>query len=322
MKLQVDRAAVDNRYTIMPVMPLPTAIEYLEWVTNIFISSDLSETRTALAPYPSISITYLFEVGLSNRDWLASLVTEGQQPADNPRNEWVLPYFPHAMAGRVSSGNLTPVPVTDPVNGFQADNYAFGDYYLLFDRHRFIYGRLATSGTPLVQTTAFSEDDEVWIVPCYVAYIDPKVKLEDFGKCRYGHRVTITFRMTGESEQIMTYQTTKFNWQDALQAPLKTQTYRHQSDFTPQPARPNVYTPVAYLEQQQAITTATYWMEYDSDIRQEYAFRGMFMRGLGSFTADNYLQTNKLHRLEDDMVTINYNQGAVIGKVKMREVSA
>ena len=315
-KLQVDRANIDNKYSIIPAMPLPTATETLEWVTRIFISGTLSETRTALAQYPAITINYKFQLGLGNRPWLETLAMEAQLPSTNPRNEYVLPYFPHGMPATVSGNTLTANTAVDPVNSLTAIRYPYNRYYLKYDRYRFIYDQLPITAAP------FRDGDEVWITPCFVAFIDPAVVLEDLGKCRHGHKVNLLFRMTGESERLMTYTVDNFNFMDALQSPLDSKVTRHQTSFMPLPAIPNTYTPVAYQASQQRITDVDYWLEYDQKIRQDYTFRGIWMKNLGSYTAGNYIETGKLHRLVRDRITIKYDLGAITASGQMREVAA
>lgn len=316
MNILVDRANIDSRYTIMPAMPLPTATETLEWVTRIFIASNLRENRTALAQYPAISIDYQFEVNLATRGWLTSLAEEAQAPATTARNEWVLPYFPHGRRGIVASGNrLTARNIQDEINNISpATNYPMGQYYLKYDRYRFFYDRTPMTASP------FNVGDEVWVVPCFIAYINQNISLVDLGKCRYGHKVNLSFRMTGESERLMTYRVANFDFLDALQSPLDTKITRHSSSFNPRPAIPSVHTPVAYKERQQPTVAVKYWLEYDEFIRQEYAFRGYFMQHLGAFTAGHYVDNNKLHRLADDKLTIKYAQGALEATATMREV--
>ena len=169
--LSIDRTNVDNRYTILPEMPLITATETLEWVTRIFISGTLSETRTALAQYPAISISYQFEVGVSNRAWLESLIIESQTPSTNPRNEYVLPFFPYHMPATVSGNTLTANPANDPVNNLTTIRYPYGNYYLKYDRHRFFYDKTPITAAP------YTAGDEVWVAPCFVAFIMPSISL-------------------------------------------------------------------------------------------------------------------------------------------------
>ena len=275
----VDRSEVPAKYSVLSVLPLPQAKEELKWTTNIFIAADLSEDRNALALYPSITITYNFILNSINRSFLKSLVTA--------KNEWVIPYLPHATPATVISDEL----LVNSINGIY---YPYHKYYLAITREAMVY-RSITSPTrdgTMVMLTEMTDPpyfdlikkDTTFklVVPCFVAQLMPQVQYNDLGRCIDGSTVSLVFRMTGESEKAMTYAHDTFDFVNTLQRPVQVQFKRHESSYAPAPAPAHAYTPYARARDEAEKISATYWLQYTDYIREDYLIRGYFMSGLGS----------------------------------------
>lgn len=311
----LDRNDIEMKYSVLPYVPTAQATEELNWVTNIFVSADLTEQRTSLAQYPAMKVTYRLVVTPDNRFWLNGLY--GQD-----RNEWVLPYFPHLSTGRVLSGGQI---VISSAGGHA---YPYANYCCVYNQDHIVYREIFAQhgdGSDVLllnPLTQFRTGTPVFVAPCFTAFINPKISYRDLGPNRYGGSVNLQFRMTGESEKALNYHVDEFDFIEAAQIPLNTNIARRQLSFAPQPAKAHAYTPNAYRENQTPMTRVTYWLDYDNFNRLDYTFRGAFMKRLGSFTAGNYLNSTTLHRIEDDKITINYDVGVAKAQVMMREVAA
>ena len=312
------RDGIDSdKYSVLEVLPLPTATEELVWVTNIFIAADLTERRQSLANYPAISITYTFVLTPNNRDFIADLVSRAH-------NEWVLVYLPHMTRGRVLANGQVAVVSAG------GNSYPYHQYCCVFTSTDIYYLPITTnagnsSDIVLVDPlplSSFFVGQTVFVAPCFIAQISSKFNYSDVGPFRYGGRLKLTFRMSGESEEAMTYHVDDFDFIQAVQSPLNIGVARRQSNFAARPSPAHVYTPHAYRQGQTPIVSATYWLNYDAYTRQDYNFRGAMMKRLGSLTADNYIDTTSLHRLSDDKIVINYDLGVAKASTSMRKVNA
>ena len=305
----LDRRAVPTEYDVLPAIPLPDGQETLTWVTNIFIASDLSETRTSLTPYPATTITYNFKLrcGVTN-SWLTNLPTAS--------NRWMLPYFPYLSYGVVANGNLT----------FDTSiHYPYASYLLTFRAGELRYYAITTtsgnSSDVVVQGTADKPSGRVVIVPCFEAVLNQSIKYTDQGRSSDGSIVSLMFRMSGGSERTMNYHVDDFDFVSAVQRPATVEAMRRQVTYAPAPAPVHTYSPIAYKENQIPKTTVEYLFDSYRD-GSDYAFRGALMKRLGAQTADHYLTTDKLHRLQDDRVTITYNSRVAKASAVLREVTA
>ena len=305
----LDRRAVPAQYDVLPVIPLPDGEERLVWVTNIFIASDLSEDRVSLADYPATSITYNFSLrcGLAN-SWLETLPTAS--------NLWMLPYFPYWSQATVANGNLT----------FHTDvHYPYFSHLLTY-RHEELryYSITAPSGTSsdvVVHGYAEHPSGSVAVCPCFEAILDKSIKYSSQGPNQDGSTVGLTFRMTGVSEQMMNYHVDDFDFVSAAQRPVSVDAMRRQVTYAPAPAPAHTYSPIAYKENQVPKTSTSYFLDsYQADA--DYYYRGALMKRLGALTADHYLTADKLHRLQDDSVTIKHTPRLAKASVTLREVSA
>lgn len=312
----LDRRAVPTYYDVLPAIPLPDGEETLTWVSNIFIASDLSETRTSLTPYPAITVTYNFNLRCSiAKTWLASLPTA--------QNRWMLPYFPYLSQGTVANGNLT----------FDTNvHYPYDSFLLTFSYGRLRYYGISTasgnSSDVVIYGVAENPTGKVVVCPCFEAIMTDNVKFTDQGGVD-GSLVSLTFRFTGGAEQAMTYHADTFDFINTVQRPVETEVGRRQATFAPKPAPVHTYSPIAYKENQVPKLSVEYWLTYLDDQQQPvsgdrsaYAFRGVLMKGLGAVTAGNYVVSDKLHRVQDDVVNIKYDNRIARGATVMREVAA
>ena len=299
---QIDRDAINEKYTVLTFIPQYEAQEELQWATNIFIASDLSETRRSLSQYPAISIRYSLNLQLDNRDFLFKVLS-----AEEIHNEWILPYFPHSTSASSSGGSLT-IPSVDNIT------YPYHEYYLSYTRNKLVYKQVSD------MSTEFSDEEEIWVAPCYRAFIIPQLTTVDLGKCRWGHEVVLSFRMAGDSEKVMTYHSDSFDFHDTVQIPVKTQQVRHQELFQYVPAMAHTNTPTAARQNQTPVVEAKYFLKYDDYYREDYPFRGVFMKGLGALTADSFVYEDLTHRLATDKLTIVYHQGYALATAMMRQV--
>lgn len=308
--MEIDRTAIDDEYSILEFVPQYEATETLEWATNIFVAADLSENRRSLSPYPAITIQYSFELSLENREFIFSVLDPVRI-----KDYWVLPYYPHSTLSIVASQG-----VTIPSNIFQGNNisYPYHKYWMAYNRDYMVYGLMPDM---TVDSTHFPVGSEVWIAPCYEAIIHPTMRTVDLGRCRYNHEIDLTFRMTADSEKAMTYHYDDFPFYDALAVPVNTEHLRHQSMFTPIPAGAHSYNPFAYRSNQVSKVSANYFLRYDNYYREDYPFRGVFMKGLG-IAAGDYGYKDKKYRLEGSSLQITYHQGHATGSATMREVAA
>lgn len=308
--LEIDRTAVDDKYSILEFVPQYDATETLSWATNIFIAADLSENRRSLSPYPAISIQYEFELSLESREFIFSVLDPNRV-----KDYWILPYYPHSSATLITSQG-----VVVPTHNFQGKSisYPYHEYWMVYNRERMLYGKMSDM---TVGQDQFPIDSEVWIVPCYEAIINPAMRTVDYGKCRYGHELRLNFRMTADSEKAMTYHYDDFPFYDALSIPVNTDHLRHQSMFTPIPAGAHSYNPYAYRRDQTSKVSANYFLRYDEYYREDYPFRGVFMKGLG-ISAGEYGYKEKKYRLEPSSLEITYHQGHATASTVMREVAA
>ena len=315
--LLLNRDEIDEKYSVLPFLPLPRATEQITWVTNIFVSADLSERRNSLARYPAIRITYEFVITPDTRDWLDELITSA-------KNEWVLPYFPHMTFGRrLPSGQI----IITSVGGH---DYPYHKYCCVYSSARMIYKEITTTAgnssdvrlSSPIGSGLFNSEQQLFVAPCFVAILHPVFSYNDVGPYRYGGSVKLTFRMTAESEQAMTYDVDDFDFINSAQQPLSVSMNRRQLSFAPKPAPAHTYTPNVYRKNQTPKTRTTFWLNYDNFVRQDYQFRGAIMKRLGSQTADHYLNNQILHRISDDMVTIAYDLGRAKATTMLREVVA
>ena len=313
----LDRRVIPTEWDVLPTIPLPDGEETLTWVTNIFIASDLSETRNSLTPYPATAITYNFSLRCKTaKTWLAGLPTA--------TNKWMLPYFPYLSSGLVENGNLT----------FNTNvHYPYQDYLLTFSHGQLRYYGFSTSTNDssdiAIHGVAENPSGPVVIVPCFEAILSTNIKYTDQGDNKDGSVVSLTFRMTGRSEQAMNYHVDQFDFINALQRPVNVDASRRQKTFAPRPAPPHTYSPNSYKETQVPKPSVEYWLNYlddtirpIGDTRSAYAFRGALMKRLGAYTADNYISADKLHRIQDDVVKIKYTAQVAKGATMMREVAA
>ena len=309
----LERTAISQSYDVLPVIPLPDGVEELTWATNIFIAADLTETRVSLSPYPAIKITYNFKVNCQSRSWLQSLPT-------STNNYWQLIYFPYSSPATIRNGVLT---IANEGGVF----YPYQQFIAIYDRSHLSYypvsSSTGTSETVVINTqhgTVVHPDGEVIVAPCFEALIAPNIKYQDLGNLD-GHTVSLTFRMSGPAERRMTYHVDSFDFVGAVQRPLSVDARRHQSTYSPPPAPAHTYSPIARLENQVPKSNVTYWLDYHTT-RDDYAFRGSLMKGLGAATAGHYLTADNLHRLQDDKVSIRYGLRVAKASTVLREVSA
>ena len=301
----LDREAIDDSYSVLTSLPLADAREELKWTTNIFIASDLSETRLALADYPAITVTYSWNLRAANRELIDTIMTE--------KVTWMLPYLPHLTNCAIVNG----VAVPETIAGV---SYPTAEHYLVFSRGHLVY-RLA-SDMDVSMFEGITDAVQVWVVPCYPAHIQPTLSWMDVGKCRDGSTIDLMFRLTGDAEKALTYESEEFDFLDALQKGVETEATRRQKNYAPVPARSHVYVPFARKPSETPMVSCRYLLEYSPYVREDYAFRGVFMRIKGSAEAGHFVNEDTLHRIEDDMVTINYQQGMAIASVLMRQVEA
>lgn len=314
-RLLVDRTEVDSQYSVLTHVPLPDATEQLMWTTNIFIAMDLSETRTDLSVYPAMTITYTFSLSCSNRSLFTGIETDS--------NQWLIPYYPHLTQARDDASG------THPIGGVLYPYYRWAMFLtrneMVFKQVQASHNALVTDFVNPVDSTVFSalkQSDEIYVAPCFFAQIKPQVTYSDVGKYVDGSTVSLTFRMTAESERELNYHVATFDHLAALQRPLATNLMRHQSDFSYKPAPSYTFTPFARRQDHTPKVTANYWLNYNRTTRDDYAFRGFWMQALGSKTAGHYIDSTKLHRIENDLITIKYDKGKAIATVTMREVAA
>ena len=307
-----NRVEVPDQYTALSRMPLPTATEQLVWTTNIFISADLTEVRRPLSASPAITITYNFILNCNSRQLLQSAVSDN--------NTWLIPYFPHHTRG----ANINGVAIPATINNRP---YPYKDYWLCWNSSTFVYR--AIDNLMLADPTTTNEDYEkvinspaFWIAPCYTAVIDPSIGYADVGQFRDGSTIALKFRLTGDSETALVYQTDSFDFPNSVKSPVQVEYIRNEATFMPPPAGIDTYRPHALMANSTPIINATYWLDYNDFQRDDYDFRGVFFKGQGANTAGHYYNNQTLHRLQDDIVNINYDRGLSQATLKLREVTA
>ena len=301
----LDRTAVDEKYSVLEQIPTIPVTERLVWATNIFVASNLKEYRRALTNYPATTLSYSFNLRNINR----TLFTEIMEK----KATWMLPYMPHITDCAIVNGIAIPTTI----NGV---TYPSAEYYLVFSRGHLVYRKADHMDVSAVDEFV---DTELLITPCHKAVIDPRLSWIDEGECRDGATMTLSFRMTGDSEKALTYDyTEEFDFRDALQRGIEVQAARHQRNYAPKPSGIYTYQPRARMADEAPMLACRYLLEFDEFTREDYAFKGKFMTGKGAFTADNYVNDDTLHRLEDDTITIEYQQGIAIALANMREVEA
>lgn len=302
----LNRDAIDDKYSVFDYLPTAYATEELRWTTNIFIASDLSETRVALADYPAITITFSWNLRAANRELIDMIMTE-------KKTTWLIPYLPHLTDCDIVNGKAVP----QTIGGV---TYPTSDHYLVFARGHLVYREATDMDVSMFDDIVNAT--ELWVVPCFLAHIQPQLEWVDVGKCRDGSLIDLSFRMTGDSEKALTYQSNEFSFLTALQTPLEVEATRRQKNYAPIPARSHVYVPFARKASETPMVNCRYLLEYNQFTREEYAFRGYFMDIKGSAMADHFVNENTLHRLENDTITIEYQQGMAIATAIMREVVA
>ena len=321
--LIVDRTAVPADYEVLPLVPLPTATETLTWCTRVFIAADLSESRQSLADYPAITIDYEFVLKPSTQSFLDTLSTA--------KPNWLVPFFPH-----YTRATFIPAVLRGVIYGPFARRHSFGSpaayypyqtYCVVYDRTRMVYcltGNPAPGDSDLVlsaPSTFQPWTEPLFVAPAFVAQLQPQIRYVDVGDCRWGSRVGLTFRMSAEAEQALTYHVDDFDFISVAETPLNVSADRRQADYMPKPAPAHAYVPVAYQEDQTPMINTSYFLTYHESVRDDYYFRGAMMRRLGGYTADNYITNTKQHRLADDTVAISYDLGRANAAVTMRQVT-
>ena len=286
----LNREDIPTQYDVLPLLPLPNAIEVIEWATNIFIASDLSEKRTALTNIPSIKLTYNFVLNCSSRTLINNIYKS--------KNEWLIPYLPY-----FTRGNFT----------IDGKDYPKTDYYVLWNKSSMVYKTHDND-----DNTADITASVYWTAPCVVAYIKPSVSFNDVGRNRAGSTVSIEFTIANEQQLIISADS--FDFINKLQSPIREQLKRQQTLWQPMPARAHTYTPYARMREETPIVDATYRLLYNDYQRDDYSFKGYWFNHLGSFSAGNYVDANKIHRIEDDKIIINYGWGAIDARLRLREL--
>ena len=302
----LDRTAIDTEYSVLEQMPTIPVTEQLVWCTNIFVAADLTEYRRALTDYPAMTLTYPFSLRNVNRTLFTEILEK--------EATWIIPYMPYMTVCGVVNG--TAVPST--VNNI---SYPSADYYLVFSRGHMVYRNANDMDVSAFDGITGAMD--VWVAPCYKAVIDPRLSWLDEGECRDGSTMTLSFRLTGGSEKQATYEyTDEFDFRDSLQRGLEVTAARHQRNYAPKPSGIYTYQPRARMADEATMIDCRYLLEFHDGDREDYYFKGKFMAGKGSATADNYVEDGTLHRIEDDAMMIEYQQGIAIATIKMREVAA
>ena len=301
----LDRTAIDPKYSVLDHIPRSTQ-EQLRWYTNIFVAADLTEYRSSLTDYPSITVTYNFLVRNVNRTLFTEMMDK--------EATWMLPYFPNLMELAIVNNQAVPQTIGNVT-------YPTADYYLVYTRGHFVY-REAND----LDVSAFDEiakAEQSWIAPCYEAVINPRLSWVDVGECRDGSEMQLSFRFKGESEKALTHSfSDEFDFQDALQTPVSKEESRHQKNYEPHVSGIYTYQPRARMADEAQVSDCKYLLEFNPFLREDYMFKGIFMDGKGSATAGNYVSEDELHRIEDDTIMLEYSQGAVIASVLMRKVEA
>lgn len=312
----INRQEVDPRYDVLTLLPLPDAKETLVWTTNIFIAADLSESRQPLSAYPAITIVYNFELGCGQQSFLTSAITN--------TNKWLIPYMPHFARGNLEGNELQLTSVS-------GDRYPYKDYCLVWNNHAMVYRQIAgmTDSTinlaepavsiPLYDTIINSGN--FWVAPCFFAFIDPAISYTDVGPHRAESTIALKFRLTGDSEQALTYQSDDFDFSDVIQTPINVQAKRNQVVFAPPPAPADSFSPYGRMPDTTPVIEAKYRLFYDDYLREDYGFRGIWFKGQGAYTAGHYTGDNHLYRLSDDMISIEYSWGVSVATARLREVA-
>ena len=302
----LDRTAIDDKYSVLDQIPTIPVVERLTWATNIFVAADLTEYRRSLKDSPSIVLNYNFFLRNINRTLFTEILER--------KATWMIPYMPHVTDCAIVNDIAIPTEISEA-------SYPSADYYLIFARGHLVYR--SASYMNVSTFDGITKASQLWCAPAYTAVIDPRLSWIDEGKCRDGSEMMLSFRLTGDSEKALTYEySDAFDFQDSLQRGIEVTAARNQRNFAPTPSGIYTYKPKARLADEATILDCRYLLEYDEYVREDYKFKGRFMSGKGSFTADNYVQDDKLHRLQDGVLEIEYQQGMAIALARMREVKA
>jgi len=304
--MRLDRTAVPDKYSVLDTIPTIPVVEQLTWATNIFVASDLTEYRRALTDYPATTVTYNFFLRNIHR----TLFTEIMEK----QATWMIPYMPHITECGIVNGVAIPTTINSVT-------YPRAQYYLVLSRGHLIYRDASDMDVSMFD--GITEAIQSWIIPCHAAVIVPRLSWVDEGECRDGSNMSLSFRMTGDAEKALTYEfNEEFDFRDSLQRGIEVQAARHQRDYAPVPSSIYTYQPRARMADEAPILACRYLLDFDDFTREDYAFKGKFMTGKGAATASNYVDDDTLHRLQDDTILIEYQQGIVIAMANMRQVAA
>ena len=302
----LDRSVIDDKYSVLEQIPTIPVVEQLTWTTNIFVASDLTEYRQSLTDYPATLVTYNFNLRNVNRTLFTTILDK--------KSTWIIPYMPQMTRCGIVSDQAIPTTISGV-------DYPRAQYYLVFSRGHLVYRD--ASDMDVSTFDGIINATQAWVAPCHEAVIEPRLSWVDEGECRDGSNLSLSFRLAGDSEKALTYEyNEEFDFRDALQRGIEHFAARHQRNYAPPPSAVYTYQPRARMADEATTLDCRYLLEYDDVTREDYGFKGKFMTGKGAATADNYVEENKLHRLENDIITIEYQQGIAIATATMREVSA
>ena len=314
--MYVNRDSVPSQYHVLQQMPVPPIMETLTWQTKTFISADLSERRDAWIKVPAIVVNYNF---VYNRNTVAL-----RNAALNDDLLWLIPYYPHMTLAREENGILKPSFVA---------NYKYGEFaaYIYLRGNLLSYRSIDPTNYDYQDTEpprwhemyrAIDNQLEVWIMPCWLAYIDRNINYQDVGRCRDGDKMTLSFRLLSTSEVKQYYELTPpyaFP-RETLVSPYTVTRSRHQTMISNKQTIPYVYQPVSQQPANAQTLAVKYYLRYGDDIRDDYEFRGAFNWARGGEVSQDWLDDQSYWRLADDKISIEYQRAFAVASCNLRKV--
>ena len=302
----VNRENIPDSLHVLQKFPTIPITEMLRWKTKTFIAADLSESREPWLDAPAITIQFNYRLSRFNRPWLESIIGNDLL--------WLIPYLPHMTVARLER-YYTPSQVA---------NYPYGQYAAYMTQDHIFYRSIdAGDGYSYQDNTPDRWDDlagkQVWICPCWEAYIDRDYSYQFSGPCLDGDIINIKFRLTGGAEQQQYYEVyPPYSFQERLVVPYNVARSRNQLMINNRMTVPHSYAPVTKQPDETRRLNVKYHLHYGDDVREDYELRGAFNWAKGGALSQDWLGDFGFWRLEGDRITIDYTNSYAEAKMTLR----
>ena len=302
----VNRDNIPDSLHVLQKFPTIPIVETIRWKTKTFIAADLSENREPWWDAPAVTIQFNYRLSRFNRPWLESLIGNDLI--------WLIPYLPHMTVARPGRAYLPSLVAS----------YPYGEYAAYMTLDHIFYRRIDAGDSYSYQDATPDRWDElaskqVWICPCWQAYIDRSYSYQFSGRCLDGDIIQVKFRLTGGAEQQQYYEVSPpYSFPQQLVVPYNVTRARNQTMINNSMTVPHSYAPVAKQPDETKRLSVKYHLRYGDDIRDDYELRGAFNWTKGGALSQDWLGDFDFWRLENDQIVIDYTNAYAEAKMSLR----